>query len=92
MFLLVGALYMDDCPAEKFIPIYLVVFGCFSIVKDLSSLIQNIKRRKCDGEQEDISQSNKSNGFDGLLDCFLFAWFIAGMYESILIITGYKTI
>ena len=74
--IVIGAIYVDDCPAERYIPIYLIVAGCFSIVKDLSSLIQKCLNRNEEEEQE--VGSNPTNVFDGLIGCFLFAWFICG--------------
>ncbi|KAJ8298247.1 hypothetical protein KUTeg_024778 [Tegillarca granosa] len=36
--IVIGAIYLHDCPAERYIPIYLIVAGCFGLVKNLSSL------------------------------------------------------
>ena len=75
-----GAIYKDDCPRERFIPIYLIVAGSFGIVKNLSSLGQRCKNK----DEEDADEKNaKTNPFDGLVSCFLFAWFIAGGYFNI---------
>ena len=72
-----GAVYKNDCPAERMIPIYLIVGGAFSIVKNLSTLGQRCKNR----DDEDADEQNvKPNPFDGILSCFLFAWFIAGKF------------
>ena len=77
-----GAIYKNDCPRERFIPIYLIVAGSFGIVKNLSSLGQRCKNK----DDEDADEKNaKTNPFDGLVSCFLFAWFIAGSYLSITI-------
>lgn len=71
----IGAVYKDDCPAERFIPIYLIVGGVFGIIKNISSLGQRAKNK----DDEDKDEKNaKTNPFDGLIGCFLFAWFIAG--------------
>ena len=70
-----GAVYKDDCPAEKYIPIYLMVGGAFGIVKNLINLGQRVKNRKEERDEENA----KTNPVDSLLNCFLFAWFIAGM-------------
>ncbi|XP_033753323.1 transmembrane protein 272-like [Pecten maximus] len=72
----IGGVYLHDCPAERYIPIYLLVAGVFGIIKNLSSLGQKLRNRK---EGEDDDQKNvKTNPGDMLLNCFLFAWFIAG--------------
>ena len=71
-----GAIHKDHCPAERFIPIYLIVAGAFGIVKNLSTLGQRARNKDKDDKDE---QNAKTNPFDGLVSCFLFAWFIAGM-------------
>ncbi|XP_064637724.1 transmembrane protein 272-like isoform X2 [Lineus longissimus] len=70
----IGVLYLNSCNIERFIPIYLIVGGCFGVLKNLSNLVQNICNRKQDKEDENA----KTNPFDGLVSCFLLAWFIAG--------------
>ncbi|XP_076118255.1 transmembrane protein 272-like isoform X2 [Mytilus galloprovincialis] len=69
------SLYLHDCPAQRLIPIYLIVAGAFSLVKDLSSLLQKCKAKRTEEEQEGGAPTNF---FDGLVGCFLFAWFICG--------------
>ena len=45
-------------------------------MKNLSSLGQRFANK----DKEDKDEKNaKTNPFDGLVSCFLFAWFIAGM-------------
>ena len=58
--------------------------GCFSIVKDLSSLIQKCLNRN--REEEEEGGSKPTNAFDGLIGCFLFAWFICGKYIASVVI------
>ncbi|WAR00921.1 TM272-like protein [Mya arenaria] len=73
--IVMGAVHKDNCPAERMIPIYLIVGGAFGIVKNLSSLMQRcMNKDKEDGDE----QNAKTNPFDSILNCFLFAWFIAG--------------
>ena len=66
---------MHECPAEKYIPIYLVVGGAFGVLKNLSSVAQRIRNRQ---ENQD-DENAKTNPFDGIITCFLLAWFIAGL-------------
>ncbi|XP_076118253.1 transmembrane protein 272-like isoform X1 [Mytilus galloprovincialis] len=73
--IVIGSLYLHDCPAQRLIPIYLIVAGAFSLVKDLSSLLQKCKAKRTEEEQEGGAPTNF---FDGLVGCFLFAWFICG--------------
>mgnify|MGYP000510104229 CR=1 FL=1 len=76
-----GAIHKDNCPAERMIPIYLIVGGSFGIIKNLSSLLQRCSNK----DKEDGDEKNaKTNPFDATLNCFLFAWFIAGIIHSYL--------
>lgn len=73
--IVLGAIHKDDCPVERMIPIYLIVGGSFGILKNLSSLLQRcMNKDKDDGDEKNA----KTNPFDATLNCFLFAWFIAG--------------
>jgi hypothetical protein len=70
-----GAIHLNDCPAERMIPIYLIVGGSFGILKNLLSIGQRCKNR----DEEDSDEKNtKPNPVDGIVGCFLLAWFIAG--------------
>ena len=69
-------MFLYDCPYERYIPIYLVVGGCFGIVKNLSNMIQRVHNKR---ENRDDDNA-RTNPFDGTLNCFLFAWFIAGAF------------
>jgi len=70
---------MYDCEAQKFIPIYLVVFGCFMLMQNLSSLCQNITNRRSRKEEIEDQGLSKKGACDSIIGCFLFAWFICGM-------------
>jgi len=39
----IGSFYIEECSFQKMIPIWLIVFGALSIIKNLSTLIQRIK-------------------------------------------------
>ncbi|XP_064638043.1 transmembrane protein 272-like isoform X2 [Lineus longissimus] len=69
-----GSIYLNDCRIERFIPIYLIVGGCFGILKNISNIVQRIRNQKEEKEEENA----KTNPFDGIVSCFLLAWFIAG--------------
>ncbi|KAI0234079.1 hypothetical protein LSAT2_015710, partial [Lamellibrachia satsuma] len=74
--IVMGSIYLGQCPREHYIPIYLIVAGAFGILKNLSNIVQRVKARVDDeGDDENVT---KSNPFDGILNCFLLAWFIAG--------------
>ncbi|KAK7469494.1 hypothetical protein BaRGS_00036515 [Batillaria attramentaria] len=70
-----GAKYLDDCPAERYIPIYLVVAGCFGVVRNLFTIGRRCCQKK---ENEEEEQKAKVNPIESVIDCFMFAWFIAG--------------
>ncbi|XP_033127106.1 transmembrane protein 272-like [Anneissia japonica] len=73
--IVIGAMYKDDCPAQKFIPIYLIVGGAFTVVKNLIDLCERFTRRREEGEE---TQTSKQGACSHLIGCFLFAWFICG--------------
>jgi len=78
--LVIGVLFLHQCPRERFIPIYLVVFGCFGIVKALANIVQMCCNKKKGIQSDDPNQAanQKPNPVDSILNCFLMAWFIAG--------------
>jgi len=72
-----GAMYLDDCPVERFIPIYLIVGGAVSIFVNLLGLLESVCRlRNQDSERSTLSKL--SNTCEGIICCFMIAWFIAG--------------
>lgn len=71
----IGAVYLHDCPRERYIPIYLVVAGSVGILANLMGLCKKAKNRN---EPEEEQEKPKGNPVDYLLNCFLLAWFIAG--------------
>lgn len=72
--IVIGALKLDDCPAEKFIPKWLLIMGCFGLLKNLLSLGQQVFNKARDNNEKHASK----NPIECILDLFLFAWFIAG--------------
>ena len=76
-----GSIYLDDCPRERYIPIYLIVAGVFGLVKALLNSGQQARSRHNKDENDGEEQSKKPNPIDSVLSCFLFAWFIAGMWS-----------
>ncbi|XP_045179484.2 transmembrane protein 272-like [Mercenaria mercenaria] len=74
--IVMGAAYVNDCPVEKLIPIYLIVSGCSSV---LMGGLSNLKKKDDDIEEDGIK--GKCNvltiiGTIGLL--FNFVWLICG--------------
>ena len=76
--MLAGSVYLYDCPCEPYIPIYLIVSGCFAILSALSDIFQ-----RCIFKQEHTQVQPdgriRVNPIDCIVNTFLFAWFIAGM-------------
>uniref|UniRef100_A0A8W8JST0 Transmembrane protein 272 n=1 Tax=Magallana gigas TaxID=29159 RepID=A0A8W8JST0_MAGGI len=71
--IVIGALYLDDCPSEKYIPIYLVVTGSISMLYCCCG-------RCCNREQEDEGSFIDKVKVNVSRFCALcvIAWFIAG--------------
>merc|ERR1719499_2678864 len=40
--IVIGALRLNDCPAEHFIPKWLLIFGCFGLVQNLFTLLRQV--------------------------------------------------
>ncbi|XP_064636880.1 uncharacterized protein LOC135493455 isoform X1 [Lineus longissimus] len=85
----VGVKYLHECPREPKIPIYLLVGGCFGLLKLLSLLWKQVKSRRYerldeiyDTEEDGASGlTSKSSTFtDVVLSLFLFIWFVFGNY------------
>ncbi|KAG9281506.1 transmembrane protein 272-like [Astyanax mexicanus] len=73
--LIIGGLYLHDCPAQPYISIYLLVSGGFAVVLGVLSCLP------CTQEQEDGTQtpfSSLCTAWNSLVTLFLFCWFIAG--------------
>lgn len=74
-----GALYLDDCPRQHYIPIYLIVVGFFGLVLALLSCLP------CAHQPEDAPSSplsQLSTIWNSLTSFFLFCWFIAGEFKT----------
>lgn len=62
------------------IPIYLIVAGAVLIVRNFSSMYSRASKRNGDDEPDENEKGQVHKCFDGLLDLFVFSWFIAGNY------------
>lgn len=72
---------MGDCPAERYIPIYLIVAGCFSTARNLSAIGRRCKA-KMEGQDAEEENNRKINFLETVVDCFMIAWFIAGTLSA----------
>ncbi|RUS81346.1 hypothetical protein EGW08_010878, partial [Elysia chlorotica] len=73
-----GAIHLDDCKAERMIPIYLLVAGCFGVARNLFSLVQRCRKTRDETEED----QKKVNPLESIVNCFIFAWFIAVLAEA----------
>lgn len=69
-----GAIHLHDCPIERFIPIYLIVGGCFGVVQSVMTTSLRIKNQR----QKKDEENARPHPASGIVSCFLLAWFIAG--------------
>ncbi|XP_030850969.1 transmembrane protein 272-like [Strongylocentrotus purpuratus] len=75
----IGAVYLDDCPAERLIPIYMITMGAAHIVKTLINLKWRTQRSRLpQEEQADFKRNKVESGISHLIAVFCFAYFIAG--------------
>ncbi|MCI4394120.1 hypothetical protein PGIGA_G00165200 [Pangasianodon gigas] len=72
--LVIGVLYLEACPHQPLIPIYLLVSGVFALVLVLLSCLP------CTQEEENGGGaiSTLCTTWNSLITLFLFCWFIAG--------------
>lgn len=75
--ILIGSLYLKACSFQIMIPIWLIVFGALSIIKNLSTLIQRIKALN---SPDSNYSSTVLNIFDSFMALFLIVWFLCGNY------------
>uniref|UniRef100_A0A8C4GWA0 Si:dkey-19b23.12 n=1 Tax=Dicentrarchus labrax TaxID=13489 RepID=A0A8C4GWA0_DICLA len=71
----IGAVHLDDCPRQHYIPIYLIVAGVFGLVLALLACLPCAQQPK-DGTTNPLSRVCAT--WNSLTSCFLFCWFIAG--------------
>ena len=66
---------------EPFIPVYLIVAGTCGLLKATILSCEKVNSTKSEDEDEDELNENASNiskYLDGVLNIFMFTWFIAG--------------
>ncbi len=79
--IVVGAININNCPVERYIPIWLIVFGAACLFKTATNFFYRAKRaHSADGsmQQQNPQDNLNPNPFDGMLSCFLLVWFIVG--------------
>ncbi|XP_053272572.1 transmembrane protein 272 isoform X1 [Pleuronectes platessa] len=71
----IGSVYLDDCPVQPYIPIYLIVSGVFGVMLALLTCMPFSQT------PEDCTSSPIKLvcvTWNSLSSCFFFCWFIAG--------------
>merc|ERR1712226_44998 len=72
--LIMGTIHLNDCPVEKMVPVYMLVFGVIFVVKScLTTAKYAATKNNKEGDEE-----SKAWQLERLLDCFLTIWFIVG--------------
>lgn len=72
--MVIGGLYLYDCPQGEYIPVYLLVGGGFGVFKQLLTLSARVRQRQEERDEERIRQSPTQT----LINCFMLGWFIIG--------------
>ncbi|XP_011315496.1 uncharacterized protein [Fopius arisanus] len=72
--MIMGGIYLYDCPQGEYIPVYLLVGGGFGVFKQLLHLSTRVRRRPEERDEERIRQSPTQT----LINCFMLGWFIIG--------------
>lgn len=90
--ILVGVMFLDDCPAEPLIPIFLVSAGAAGGLKDIYSFIMRCNRGYSEPLGED---SYVENVILRIVNASMFGWFVAGcvwIYRTTDVDTEDKTV
>jgi len=82
----VGSLYIDECPAEPYVPVFLVIGGAASLFKYLIGVskirrsdLQEAAAAAVEGrERQPIQSDGRIESIQSLISCFLCGWFISG--------------
>lgn len=79
--IVIGTTYLSDCPAEKYIPIFLVMGGVFGVLKTVLDVCSKCRHPDSSGEAgRNIAEEQRAEErtWGTLVNCFLFAWYVAG--------------
>ncbi|XP_022237359.1 uncharacterized protein LOC106478115 isoform X1 [Limulus polyphemus] len=88
-----GIQYLQDCPKQPNIPVYLLVGGAFGLIKVISMGWRQTRKRNyeqtiealADGNEDEVLANTSSNITDYALSVFLLVWFILGNYWVLVI-------
>ncbi|XP_068683379.1 uncharacterized protein [Montipora foliosa] len=69
--IVLGVKYKDECPVDKMIPIYLIVYGAANLFA--SCCVCFVVRQKSGGDEE-----RSVNPVQAVVQLFLTSWFVCG--------------
>merc|ERR1719342_823680 len=72
--IVIGSVYFHDCPAEPYIPIFLIVGGSFSAFKYFIGVLSRVRRAETGSDQD----PQPTHPVQSLITFFLCGWFITG--------------
>ncbi|XP_012261875.1 transmembrane protein 272-like [Athalia rosae] len=72
--MVIGGLYLYDCPQGEYIPVYLLVGGGTALFKQLLHLSVRVRECQEERDEERVRQSSTQT----LINCFMLGWFIIG--------------
>ncbi|XP_043278538.1 transmembrane protein 272-like [Venturia canescens] len=72
--MVIGGIYLYDCPQGEYIPVYLLVGGGFGVFKQLLHLSARVRKRQEERDEERMRQTPTQT----LINCFMLGWFIIG--------------
>jgi len=72
--IVIGSVYFHECPAEPYIPIFLIVNGSFSVLKFLIGAMTRVRRAETGNDQD----PQPTHPVQSLITFFLCGWFITG--------------
>ncbi|XP_014278291.1 transmembrane protein 272 isoform X2 [Halyomorpha halys] len=73
---LIGLHYLNECPVNVFIPIYLLVGGFVGVLKQVLQILYRVKRARNRNDNEEEPRSS----FQSVITCFMLSWFFLGSY------------
>lgn len=71
----IGAMYLQDCPQQHYIPVYVLVCGVFGLFPCLLSCLPSTKKTE---EGNQTATNHTCNVLNFLVSAFLFCWMICG--------------
>ena len=87
----VGAIFLNDCPAQKFIPLFLLVGGCLKLIMNIIELVNAIRNMR-DPDAPPSAFSKFRKVFQIILALCVMVWFIVGESFSVVFFSVYLSV